>query len=203
MKANEIDLLLFKECLGKNEEMPLYPNGLSMEPFINTKGKIAIEKTKPQEIKKGDIVVFHPDKNARQMRVHRVIKIYKKNGKHLFLIKGDACFLEDGFIPPKRIIGKVTSIIKGNKRLEFNTVWMRLFNYLLSIYSFITWYGHRYIIKRILIPIKNPMIKKLLFRIAWIAMIDIPKLFIGILLIFTRMFSEDIVKADKCISMNQ
>jgi len=196
-KNERIDLLLFKECLNKNGEIPLYPSGLSMNPFIKTKEKIIVQKTEPNKIKVGDIVAFHPGKNAHQIRVHRVIKIHKKRGNYFFLIKGDSCFLEDGFIPAERIIGKVISIIKKKKRLEFNTKWLKLVNYLVAIYSFITWYGYRYIAKGILIKIKLPLIKNLLFRIFWRLMIDIPKIFIETVLIFTRIFSNDIIETKR------
>ncbi|MBU0567038.1 S26 family signal peptidase [bacterium] len=200
MKKDDIDLLLFKECLDKNGRIILYPRGPSMAPFINTKERIGVEKTKPEEIKRGDIVLFHPENNIQQIRVHRVIKVYKRGEEYSFLIKGDSCLMEDGFIPEGRIIGKVILVVKGKKKLRFNTRWMKLVNYLLSRYSFITWYGYRYVIKGILMKVKLPLIKNLLFKIFWISMIDIPKFFIGILLTLAKTFSKGIVEADKCVS---
>lgn len=117
----EIDLWLFEECLEKNKHLFLHPSGPSMRPFINSKEKVFIQRVDGKKIKRGDIVVFYPPRNKSQLRIHRVIKVYKRKRGDLFLIKGDACFLEDGFIPAERIVAEVNSIIKGKRLLRLNT----------------------------------------------------------------------------------
>lgn len=178
----DLDLLLFEECLNKNKYLFLYPFGPSMKPFINSKEKVCIQRVEGKEIKRGDIVVFYPQRSKSQLRIHRVIKVYKGKRGYFFLIKGDTCFLEDGFIQKERIIGKVTSIIKGKDVLRLNTRWMKVVNLLIAIYSYSIWYGYRYFVRKIFNRIKYPQINNLLFKIFWTSMIDIPKFLIWIFL---------------------
>lgn len=127
-----INLSLVEECLLKGVVVTLYPRGMSMEPFIKDNEKILVRRIIPEKLNVGDVVVFYPEVETDLFRVHRIIKHYRVGKVDSFLIKGDACFLEDGIVEISRIVGKVVSVIKGRKVLSLEKKQMRLFNYLLA-----------------------------------------------------------------------
>jgi len=85
----------------------------SMEPLINPGEMILIEKTEPQSIVFGDIILFQ----VHDIFVaHRVLKKYVKDGRFYFLQKGD----KGGYameVPEDWITGRVTAIEKASGRL--------------------------------------------------------------------------------------
>jgi len=89
--------------------------GISMEPTMHTGDLVFLEKKAPDKIDVGDVVVYHA---GSKYIIHRVIKIYKNNGRYCYVVKGDNNPVPDpGFpqcgyrgIPYDAILGVVYSV---------------------------------------------------------------------------------------------
>lgn len=64
----------------------------SMEPYINQNDIVITKKTKPENIKEGDVITF--SKNEKVI-THRVVEINDLNGEFSFVTKGDNNTVED------------------------------------------------------------------------------------------------------------
>ena len=82
----------------------------SMDPIYNRGDAVLIEYMKPQELKKGDILVF---RHGNIIVTHRIVDIKVKEGTYYFTTKGDANNAPDGFISTnENVIGKVDYVVK-------------------------------------------------------------------------------------------
>ena len=82
----------------------------SMDPIYNRGDAVLIEYKKPQELKKGDILVF---RHENIIVTHRIVDIKVKEGTYYFTTKGDANNAPDGFISTnENVIGKVDYVVK-------------------------------------------------------------------------------------------
>ena len=82
----------------------------SMDPIYNRGDAVLIEYMKPQELKKGDILVF---RHENIIVTHRIVDIKVKEGTYYFTTKGDANNAPDGFISTnENVIGKVDYVVK-------------------------------------------------------------------------------------------
>ena len=68
----------------------------SMQPTLNVGDIIVVKGFDPNEIKVGDIIVYHKPIRYEELNVHRVIEVYRNDGKIFFTTKGDA---NSGSIP--------------------------------------------------------------------------------------------------------
>lgn len=104
--------------------------GYSMKPLISSGDEIITVHKKPQEIRKGDIIIYIGKNNFYYC--HRVIDV--KEGKKLeFTVKGDNSPIVHKVFPFD-IIGKVNSIKKYNFVVDLDTQFWRIFNYMLANY---------------------------------------------------------------------
>ena len=71
---------------------------------------VLIEYMKPEELRKGDILVFNRE---GIIITHRIVDITKKKDKYYFTTQGDANPKPDGFISTdENVIGKVDYVVK-------------------------------------------------------------------------------------------
>lgn len=82
----------------------------SMAPTYKRGDAVLIEYTKPEELQKGDILVF---KHDSIIVTHRIVNIKRKNDTYYFTTKGDANKNTDGYISTSdQVMGKVNYVIK-------------------------------------------------------------------------------------------
>ena len=87
--------------------------GYSMHPFIQDNDVITISPLREHPPRVGEVVAFtFPD--IEKLAIHRVIG---KNKAGL-LLKGDNCQKPDGVIDPGQVIGRITSIERGGRRIQ-------------------------------------------------------------------------------------
>ena len=85
----------------------------SMEPELPVGCLVLVKKTTPEEVKEGDIIVFH---RGDSVVTHRVIEIQKEERQ--FITKGDANEVRDSNpIPYHDLIGRVTHHYAGLGKL--------------------------------------------------------------------------------------
>lgn len=82
----------------------------SMNPTYNRGDAVLIEYMKPEDLRKGDILVF---KHDSIIITHRIVDITKKKDKYYFVTQGDANDNPDGFVSTnENVIGKVDYVVK-------------------------------------------------------------------------------------------
>ncbi|MBR2678478.1 MAG: signal peptidase I [Bacilli bacterium] len=82
----------------------------SMSPTYKRGDAVLIEYKKPEELQKGDILVF---KHDNIIVTHRIVNIKRKNNTYYFTTKGDANKNIDGYTSTSdQVIGKVNYVIK-------------------------------------------------------------------------------------------
>ena len=104
---------LMREVLAKGRPFRFRARGSSMSPFIKDGDVVTVTPFSGSAPRTGDVVAFvHP--GSGKAAVHRIIK--GKPG-HYFL-KGDNAPKPDGDLTPDRILGLVTWIERGGKRIR-------------------------------------------------------------------------------------
>lgn len=82
----------------------------SMNPTYNRGDAVLIEYMKPEDLRKGDILVF---RHENIIITHRIVDITKKKGTYYYTTQGDANDNPDGFISTnENVIGKVDYVVK-------------------------------------------------------------------------------------------
>jgi len=107
-----IELMLAVHAKGK--PFRFSAGGHSMAPFIRDGDVIVVSPLASRTPGPGDVVAFiHPE--TRLLCIHRVLSI---NGER-FLIQGDNTPEKpDGMIPRKAIIGRITRVERGGRRVR-------------------------------------------------------------------------------------
>lgn len=90
-----------------------HARGRSMWPMIRDGDVLTIAPRTPAAFRRGDVVAFVHPKGGRLM-VHRIVD---RDGQR-FLLRGDHAARPDGWIAENRILGKVTSVERGEQRVR-------------------------------------------------------------------------------------
>ena len=119
-------LLLVLHHLVSPEQLPLLlvvVEGRSMVPTLWTGDIVFVVKAAPDEIKEGDIIVYHAISDGHLV-IHRVVKVNRIGDNYYYVTKGDNNMLPDNMmpslepatgIPYSRVVGVVVSIEIGGR----------------------------------------------------------------------------------------
>lgn len=105
-----------EELLNEGVILKVTAGGLSMFPFLRKGDVVYIKKQKKEDYKKGDIVVF---KTAEKFIAHRLIYLKKEENRIMVICKGDSLLKYDKAFPVSQILGKVISIKRNNKKVDY------------------------------------------------------------------------------------
>ncbi|MFC1658039.1 signal peptidase I [Candidatus Omnitrophota bacterium] len=123
-----------KGSLDRNNYFCIRVQGTSMRPFLQDEDMITVKYIDLSEIAPGDIIVYQ---NIFQERIiHRVLRKNIKNGKIVFLAKGDAQAGPGYYICGEQILGKAIFRERRENKLEIRNGPMnlrRIFHNKLSI----------------------------------------------------------------------
>ncbi len=111
-----------KSIVDEGGVFPLVVTGVSMRPFLTPeKDTVFIEKTSPNELKKGDVVLIY---RSGVPLLHRIYKLHEKG----FFLIGDAHAKQDGFFFNEELIGiaKYAVTSSSTKKRKLNTFTLRL-----------------------------------------------------------------------------
>ena len=117
-----------REVLDSGGQFRIYPSGTSMLPLIR-QGVDSIALKKPEGHLKARDIAFYTRENGDYI-LHRVIKA--KNG--VYTLCGDNQLTLENGVPHSSVIGVVTEIYRGDKKI--NTVGLPYRTYLLLWRSF-------------------------------------------------------------------
>ncbi len=111
-KYKKITNELVREAIDKNGSFRFRVEGFSMFPFLVEGDEVIIEKVPIQDLKIGEIVTYIRDE---MLIVHRIKRIDGVSNKMIFVTQGDNLNHEDLPVMEKEIIGRVRTVIRGEK----------------------------------------------------------------------------------------
>lgn len=111
ISGSELDLLLC-DVIARGKSFRFRAWGFSMSPFIRNGDVITISPKTFRRLLIGDIAAIrHPQ--SRKIVVHRIIR----REVNAYLVQGDNSFEPDGLVPEAGVIGIVTKIERGDRRV--------------------------------------------------------------------------------------
>ena len=87
-----------------------------MFPFIRD-GEVLLVRPCPI-VRRGDVVLC--DAGEGRVLAHRVLRVCQANGRSMVLLQGDACAGPDGLLPMDNVIGCVTAVERGERRIRLD-----------------------------------------------------------------------------------
>jgi signal peptidase I len=116
MQLDKQTIELFKQTLQKDGSIDLPSKGNSMYPFIHSGDLCRFIPCKPEELKKGDVVLYYTA--SGDLIAHRFIEMRIINYMNYYFFKGDTNLSIDPPVKGYQVIGKLASIQKENKSVR-------------------------------------------------------------------------------------
>jgi len=104
--------------LQERGRIHLRVHGSSMQPWVRPGDIALIRRTGIDDVRCGDVVLFQRE---NRFFVHRLVEKRGTLRAAEFLVKGDAHRGPDGVINDELILGRVTCIYRGEKRIDLNS----------------------------------------------------------------------------------
>lgn len=119
MRKVEAFAPLIEEAFSNNQKFKMPVNGVSMLPFLNKTHYVVLDK--PNNLKRNDMILYKRENG--QYVLHRIFRVKKDH----FQLIGDNQFYREYPIYENQVIGKVVSVIKGNKVDNLNSFKYKLY----------------------------------------------------------------------------
>jgi signal peptidase I len=110
-RLNDALLSLVQQALSEHGWIRLHLRGDSMWPTIPAGNLVEVERVVPDAVRPGDIVL---SQRAGALVAHRVVQRARENGEELLVTKGDNCSSSDKLLAPASVIGRVSTIYRGD-----------------------------------------------------------------------------------------
>jgi len=113
--------------LGDGHTIAFRASGSSMRPFIRDGDVLTVVPTDPRDLRAGDIV-YYAGRGSRPA-AHRILRRAKRNGRTVFMTRGDASGGPCAAVEAHQVLGRVTAATRGGRtvRLDGRTRrWMAL-----------------------------------------------------------------------------
>ncbi len=104
--------------LHEHGRVHMLVRGSSMQPWVRPGDIALIRRTGIEEVRCGDVVLFQRED---RLFVHRLVEKRGTLRAAEFLAKGDAHPGPDGVITDQLILGRVTCIYRGEKRIDLDS----------------------------------------------------------------------------------
>jgi signal peptidase I len=112
--------------------MKFRAQGGSMVPLIRGGDIVTVVPADAANLHVGDIVIYHTGDLAI---VHRMLYQYMRGGSTWLLTKGDALPVPDKPVHAGRVIGRVVSVERMGRRLDFDRPVMRALSLIIAMIS--------------------------------------------------------------------
>lgn len=112
------DAARIAEQLQEHSRVHLLVRGSSMQPWVRPGDIALIRRAGIEEVRCGDVVLFQRED---RLFVHRLVEKRGTLRESEFLAKGDAHPGSDGVITDQLILGRVTCIYRGDKRIDLDS----------------------------------------------------------------------------------
>jgi signal peptidase I len=127
---SELEGELFLEVLKSAGQARLAVTGTSMLPSIRPGDVLEVQRQSVADISRGDVVLF-----ARHgsFAAHRVVEKTGGADRAFLVTQGDALRTTDSPVSPEELLGRVTAILRGGRRLDPHlTPWARVASWFLA-----------------------------------------------------------------------
>jgi len=111
----EIEMALAAEVLHSFGELRFAARGASMLPTIFPGDILLVSRQPADGVRCGHVVLASRD---GRFYAHRVIRKEAENGCYSLITRGDALPEEDPPVPAHDLLGRVTAIIRGGKKID-------------------------------------------------------------------------------------
>ena len=111
----EAEIELAAEVLRSFGELRFVAHGSSMLPEIYPGDALLVSRMPAASIRCGQVVLASRD---GRFFAHRVIRTLEIEGRALLVTRGDALIDEDPPLAEDQVLGRVTAVIRGQKRIE-------------------------------------------------------------------------------------
>ncbi len=126
----ELEGELFLEVLKSCGQAKLAVTGTSMFPAIRPGDMLEVRGQSMAEISPGDVVLCKRDEG---FLAHRVVKKVSVKEGTVLITRGDALRAPDPPVSPEELLGRVTAILRGGRRLDPRlTRWARAASWFLA-----------------------------------------------------------------------
>jgi hypothetical protein len=127
---SELKGQLFLEVLKSFGQAKLAVTGTSMLSSIWPGDILEVRRQNAAEICPGEVVLFEHD---GRLLVHRVVEKVGSSECTLLVARGDGLRSPDSPVSPEELLGRVTAIVRGGRRMEPRlTRWGRVASWVLS-----------------------------------------------------------------------
>ena len=114
---------LVREGLGKVGRATFRTRGGSMRPFVVHGTTVHVENVDPSAVRPGDVVVFT---RGMELVAHRVLRQRRREGRRIFITKGDVLNAPDEPVAEESLVGRVVAIERNGRLLRLDTPVLRL-----------------------------------------------------------------------------
>ena len=120
---HQLFLEMSTELLECGHSVRFKAPGRSMQPTIKEGETITVDPIAPEEVKRGDIILY---RTPGGVVAHRVVGIERKMSTqsssliphHLFLLRGDAATTCDAPVAPDQVLGKVICVERDGRSIN-------------------------------------------------------------------------------------
>ena len=121
---------LFLEVFKSTGQAKLAVTGTSMLPAIRPGDMLEVQRQSMEAILPGDVVLFT---RHGGFAAHRVAEKAGEPDRPLLITRGDALHAPDAPVRPEELLGRVTAILRGGRRLAPRlTRWARVASWFLA-----------------------------------------------------------------------
>jgi signal peptidase I len=106
---------------GESAWLPL--RGESMAPFLHSGSRLLVSRVTVCHIASGDLLVYEAE---GRLICHRVLCRRTREGRHVFLTKGDGWRTNESWIRADQVLGRVTRVERNEGMLPLDTPIRRL-----------------------------------------------------------------------------
>jgi len=127
---SELEGEVFLEVLKSAGQARLAVTGTSMLPSIRPGDMLEVHRQGMEAILPGDVVLFLRNGG---FAAHRVMEKAGEPDRTLLITRGDALRVPDSPVSPEELLGRVTAILRGGRRLDPRlTPWARVASWFLA-----------------------------------------------------------------------
>jgi signal peptidase I len=127
---DELKRQLVLEVLESTGQAKLAVTGTSMLPSIRPGDMLEVRRQGMEAILPGDLVLFLRNGG---FAAHRVVEKAGEPDRTLLITRGDALRVPDPPVTPEELLGRVTAILRGGRRLDPRlTRWARVASWFLA-----------------------------------------------------------------------
>jgi signal peptidase len=121
-------ILLSGDLLSRGLGVRFRAPGTSMHPTIRHGDVITIEPVAPDNLKRGDIILY---RSKSGFVAHRIMNMEERDGSRLtFCLRGDASTTCDAPVKPEQVLGKVVCLEREHRIIDPYSLRVRIWSML-------------------------------------------------------------------------